>query len=74
MRVKYIGSAPITNVYGDWKYGDIKEIERPEGLTNPYFVTLKEVVKHRKIRRSKIRREELQDKMERDSALVLHGD
>lgn len=85
MKIKYIGLEPITNCWGDWTAGEIKEVlirgdfmrhnrrlfEEIKTVT-PSIVAPISVAKKRG-RKRKIHREELQDKMERDS-VEIYGD
>jgi hypothetical protein len=70
MKLKYIGIAPITNIYGDWENGTIREV--PDGINLAGFekIETKPLTPppsaSRKFTR-RIMREELKDKFERDN-------
>jgi hypothetical protein len=74
MKLKYTGLTPITNLYGDWKPGEIKEVPQDANLVFDFI----RVDEHQqspikakvKITR-KIRRQELADKMERDNKQII---
>lgn len=63
MKLKYTGLAPITNKFGDWKHGDVKEV--PDGTILIGFEAVESEAPREWTRR--VVREELQDKMERDN-------
>jgi|WetSurMetagenome_2_1015567.scaffolds.fasta_scaffold02369_11 hypothetical protein len=72
MRLKYIGIAPINNRFGSWENGTIREV--PDGTQLCGFEAVDETPKAvsefpadiKKVTRRRLR-EDLQDKMERDS-------
>ena len=64
MKMKYNGLAPITNIYGDWKNGDVKEI--PDGVNLIGFEKVTEQKPETTFKKRKwTRKEKLSDKMER---------
>lgn len=80
MKIKYIGLSPITNIYGNWNKDDIKEV--PEEIAASWlyaglpFCVIKDekVFKPKKIFKRPVRRQELQDKMDRDNTVIINGD
>jgi hypothetical protein len=73
MKLKYIGLTPATNIFGDWQPGEIKNV--PDGTVLPGFkdvdiledkIGKKPLMQSKKWGQRKVR-EDLRDKMERDS-------
>lgn len=70
MRIKYIGLEPVSNVFGSWKTGEVKNV--PSDTKMPGFINLddenKTVVSFVKPMAEKIK-----NKMETKNKLYNHG-
>jgi hypothetical protein len=85
MKLQYMGLAPITNIYGDWQPGEVKEV--PEGISMPPEIYEKiediqlinkkpeitpqpENIRIKGKRKKKVLKEKLDDRMERDNLVI----
>jgi hypothetical protein len=72
MKIKYIGFEPITNIFGNWKHGEIKEIPDMHfhNINWSYFQRVfdepPDLILDRQMH------ENLSDKMERKNKTIIH--
>ena len=69
MRIKYIGLEPVTNKFGDWKAGDVKNI--PEEIKSFGFINLDD--ENKPVASFKPMAEKIKNKMETKNKFYNHG-